>query len=633
MSARMHASRYSLMVCLVSASLAAPAIASLCEGAVTDRVTRVVPRMAKPEPLVPYRDPAFDSRVTRVTRAEAGQARRTLYSTIQPWNADESRLLLYHGGADSAAGHHLYDGLTYEPTRRLEFLPSDIEEVFWDPKVPTLLYYVQQRPADDPFHGDLVAYDVVSGARRTVADLASVCGSEGIARGIVPSAGGDVQGLANDLIGLRCRADEITGRSRDKTFHVNVRNGRIGNPITIDPGQPDGANDFGFASTVAGASLPSDERFLIQDSVFDANMNYLYRLDSARELVRAADGRRLPVPKLEHATIGRMPNGNDALFAPRYKLAEQGCNADPAGGQGSLVAYDIQSGTCNVIIGEGTGWNYPLSGVHLSALSAVRPGWVTMTSIGYGNLDFFTGNEPAPLLFSELSLTLADPDNPETCRLAHTRTYGKSATRTSGYRNGYFGEPHAVMSPSGTRIIFNSDWYDSGSVDAYVVDLAVAGIPSPSPTPTPDPTPTPTPAPTPAPTPVPSPVPSPAPAPPPVPTPTPTAVPVPVPVPEARYSLVPDVRIDEDPARVYVDFVDENAGGNDRIAISVEGSLDSQLKMWLFTNGTQRASSTGPRSGRLGLRQLYIGRGRFEARLYTNGDFDTVVKRVPFTIP
>lgn len=108
---------------------------------------------------------------------------------------------------------------------------------------------------------------------------------------------------------------------------------------------------------------------------------------------------------------------------------------------------------------------------------------------------------------------------------------------------------------------------------------------------------------------------------------------MPVPVPEARYSLVPDVRIDEDPARVYVDFVDENAGGNDRIAISVEGSLDSQLKMWLFTNGTQRASSTGPRSGRLGLRQLYIGRGRFEARLYTNGDFDTVVKRVPFTIP
>ncbi len=47
-------------------------------------------------------------------------------------------------------------------------------------------------------------------------------------------------------------------------------------------------------------------------------------------------------------------------------------------------------------------------------------------------------------------------------------------------RAGYFGEPHPVISPSGTLVIFSSDWYDSGSVDTYVIDLEDPGnIPEP----------------------------------------------------------------------------------------------------------------------------------------------------------
>jgi len=55
------------------------------------------------------------------------------------------------------------------------------------------------------------------------------------------------------------------------------------------------------------------------------------------------------------------------------------------------------------------------------------------------------------------------------CRLAHHRSTGKLAQ--SGEYNGYLGEPHVTISPSGTRLLFGSDWYDSGSVDSYVIEL------------------------------------------------------------------------------------------------------------------------------------------------------------------
>jgi len=35
----------------------------------------------------------------------------------------------------------------------------------------------------------------------------------------------------------------------------------------------------------------------------------------------------------------------------------------------------------------------------------------------------------------------------------------------------YFGEPHVTISPTGTRLLFGSDWYDSGAVDSYVIEL------------------------------------------------------------------------------------------------------------------------------------------------------------------
>ena len=592
---------------LLSNSLPAAA-QDWCSGKVTDRDSRVVPSMNKPDARQTYTDPVFGTEITRVTDAPYGTARRTLYNTVQPWNADESLLMLYHTG-DTDAGHHLYDGKTYDYIRPMEFAAADIEGIYWDEQDSSALYFVQRRPIDDPLFGKLVKYDVQTRTRSLVADLDPVCGNPSDRGGRTAKGGNDIQGLGGDLVGLRCQNNDVNGNSSDISFHVNVRTGRISQRLELDPAKPQGGNASGFRPDVAAAPLPSGQRVLVQDSVFDANMNFLYRLDSTRGAFTARNGRQYTVPKLEHQTIGQMPNGNDAVFSPRYDALENGCNGDSDAGQGAMVAHDIQSGTCQVMVGNSTGWNYPLKGVHLSSLSRNNPGWVTMTSIGYGKLDYLKNGKSAPLLFSELSLTHANPDSPTTCRLAHTRTLGKSASKGSSYRGAYFGEPHAVMSPSGSRILFNSDWHDSGSVDTYAVNLgsppalaAQAPLEAPVAATTARTTPE-------------------------------ESLSVMATSSSAVYRLQPLVRLDETPARVYVNFVDSNQGRTDRISIARAGSPDSQLLMWLYTNGTQQPSGLGPDNGRLGFLQQYLGTGEFEVRLFTNGDFNTAVHRESFSIP
>jgi hypothetical protein len=67
-------------------------------------------------------------------------------------------------------------------------------------------------------------------------------------------------------------------------------------------------------------------------------------------------------------------------------------------------------------------------------------------------------------LNSELLLADTNPGG-KVCRVAHHRSWGKAGPRD------YWAEPHVVVSPSGTRLLFGSDWGGGATVDAYVVEL------------------------------------------------------------------------------------------------------------------------------------------------------------------
>ena len=70
------------------------------------------------------------------------------------------------------------------------------------------------------------------------------------------------------------------------------------------------------------------------------------------------------------------------------------------------------------------------------------------------------------LLDQELVLARVEKGNVDVYRIGHHRADEKEFD--------YWGEPHAVISPTGTRVLFGSDWSgeeDGKSVDSYVVEL------------------------------------------------------------------------------------------------------------------------------------------------------------------
>ena len=400
-----------------------PSAQNLCNGfIVDDKSDRPMTALAKPLPGASYTDPVFGSKITRITNSNAISSGiiKTLYSTIQAWNADETRLILWHRGQ----GHYLYDGKSYALIEALEIDPADIEQVFWDTSNPDILYYPNQANGQQVntaagsvrlAGNELIEYNIETKLYRVIKDFNSTCTDERI------TAGNDVQMPAydNDNFGLRCGDRALTYRVSTNTTNL------LDGPAEFTAPQP----------------LPSGQRIYHQGRVLDEQLKQLRQLDLGNVG--------------EHSSLGRMHNGNDAYFAIAFSTNQRNSCGD---GIGSAIVHDASNGSCRVLVGPSNGYPYSLSGTHLSALAHRNPGWAAVSSIGYGI-------EGDTLLEQELYLVNTDPSNLQVCRIAHHRATGRRGSI------GYFAEPHPVISPSGTRVLFSSDWNNSGKVDVFVVEL------------------------------------------------------------------------------------------------------------------------------------------------------------------
>jgi len=428
-----------LLGALVGLALATGARAEgpdLCEGLVTHNERVAVKPVKRPPFMKRYRDPAFGTTVMRITDSRVGTVRKPVYSTIQAWNADESLLMLYQSGG-GRSGHFLVDGHTYEFVRNVDFVPADLEEVWWSHTDPDVFYYVSQYKQD---LGEFKRYSVKAGAAETVRDFKEECGE-----GVMPVAGGDVHmpPLDDDLFGFRCKRKDgswIALTWKPSTDEVHTM------PIG------DGTDYNEWYAPMPG---PSGKRVWFQGDVLTPDLKTVERsMDMAK-----TD---------EHSNVGTTAEGHDALFQTVFDPSPKGCDDDIRQGVAHLTEFDLEDASCRPIISESQGYPYTTSGTHVSAQAWKRPGWVLMSSIG-NDFKWFENGRKAPALFSEIYLANTDPDDPVTCRLAQHRSFGKHAER--GDYNAYFGEPHATISPSGTRMVFGSDWYDSGMVDTYVIEL------------------------------------------------------------------------------------------------------------------------------------------------------------------
>ncbi len=312
----------------------------------------------------------------------------------------------------STGVHELLDGMNYEFIRILnDIVPIDLEQIFWDFNDPDVLYY------PDAQTNDFVRYSVSSQSKETLVNLAAVS-----------NCTADLE-MGNDIQMMSWDSDVFTFRCGNETAYFYRISTGVLTSFSI--------NDLNNA---APAVAPSGNRFYHENEVYDDSGNILLELNEN---------------SVEHSCIGKLPNGNDAYFAIAFAEG-------PLGGCiGDIIAHDLTTGLCFPVISESQGYDYPQSGTHISALAHknMEGGWVAASMIGYDQ----DGQE---LLDQELVIAKATDGDIKVCRIGHHRSDEDQFD--------YWGEPHAVISPSGTRVLFASDWSgteDGESIDSYVVEL------------------------------------------------------------------------------------------------------------------------------------------------------------------
>jgi hypothetical protein len=411
--------RVTFLAFLFAASLAAPVAgaADLCNGLVQDKLPHPMTPLAKPGFRQSVVDPQFGTTIRRITAANESTGGNAviipMYSTMQAWNADETYMILY----DRTTGegrHNLYDGKSYQFLQTLPIRATDLEQVLWDPNDPDLLYY----PSNYNAVPNLMSYRVSTGEVSVVRNFQSAptnCPAGNW--GILLSLGSDPQYMSfgpAKVLGLQCGNTKFT-----YSISANVILGVVN-----------------ISSPNAPGVTPSGGLAFLGDSIYDYTLKFLYK-----------------VPLLEpysHSNLGRSASGHDTLNEVSFD--------DPPNEVGSLVTVDLWTGQKKVIVGPATGYPYPPSTTHISSSSKSAPGWAAVSIVG----------DPAGQGLLDEELLLANTDTSQVCRIGHHRSYAGVVPESKW---GYWSEPHNVISPSGTRVLFGSDWGNGNSVDSYVVEL------------------------------------------------------------------------------------------------------------------------------------------------------------------
>ena len=407
-------------VSLGAAGAVQPVVAgtNLCAGLVTDLRDRPMALGPKPARGVPFRDPKFGTRIVRITDVEAETGavgvRKPMYPTVPAWNADESLMILYQTAGFSKSGlksaHLLYDGRTYRMKEVLDIKPSDLEHVYWDPKDPDVFYYPSIAHVKGPAASQLIRYTVSTSTKEVIAEFPDCAGVGKIGFGHPKYMAWD-----GSAVGLRCTMGSNKG-ALSTVYRFDT--GKVGTWVP----DTDGA---GFQVAPSGKMATRGPNVVTVDSL--------------------ATKRRLSSNAIEHSTLTRLANGHDAFVSSQFDVKPYG----------NVVVEDLVTGAVKVLIGPDRGHGYPRTGSHVSAAAWKNPGWVAVSMVGKLQGEKFFDQE----------IALTNIDTGALCRVAHHHSSGRAGPQK------YWGEPQVAISPSGTRMLFSSDWHGGPNVDTYVIEL------------------------------------------------------------------------------------------------------------------------------------------------------------------
>lgn len=405
----------SCLLLVASTSSYSPAYAAdLCVNLVTDKSPRPQPNVPKPSKGQAFKDPVFGSRIIRMTdvRLDFGSnVAKPMYSTVPAWNADESRLVIWIRDR----GHALFDGRTYEYLGMLRVQPSDLEQLYWDTSDPDILWYNYSWEMGGQSMRQLTRYQVSTGQKTVVYDYPNAAKP----RVFNIDNGGDPQFPSWDMRLWGIRLEMPNGVSEKFSLSLPAK---MEGKRRIDDGPTPQACPSGrcmWAPERSGSRLVDPQT-----------------LETAR---------KLRLHGYEHGNLGKNAEGQDFFASVQFDNRPEG----------SLIVENLQTGQVKPIISTTTGWPYPATSTHISAIAFKAPGWVAVSGVGH----------PSGKRVLDQEVLLANVDTGKVCRVAHHHSWAKEG------RMGYWGEPQVTISPSGTRMVFASDWGNSDSVDTYVIEL------------------------------------------------------------------------------------------------------------------------------------------------------------------
>lgn len=306
--------------------------------------------------------------------------------------------------------HQLIDGFEYTFIRNLDDIRPDDIEQIYWDFNDPNIFYYM-----DSGTTDLIKYQVGTKSKEVIVNLKEKVNCAG---GL--GSGNDVQMMSwnSDLIGFRC--------DNNTSYAYRISTNEL---ITFN------ISDINYTAAMPG---PSGNLFYHGPNVYDASGSLARTLNEAGT---------------EHSCLGKLANGNDAHFAIAFAEGPQG------GCLGNIIAHDLTTGECFPVISESLGYDYPKTGTHISAVAHKNPGWIAASMVGYEE-------DGQSLLDQELVIARVEKGTVQVYRIGHHRADENEFD--------YWGEPHAVISPTGTRVLFGSDWSgtdDGKSVDSYVVEL------------------------------------------------------------------------------------------------------------------------------------------------------------------
>lgn len=312
--------------------------------------------------------------------------------------------------------HKLLNGLDYTFIRNLSDInPDDEEQIFWSHTDPDVFFYV------DATTNELIRYHLSTQVKDSIVNLLTAAGS-----GDIVALGNDVQMQSWDDVVFGFRTSSSGDNNQVYYYKISTN--------TVTSINVDGDETIWYAPMPG----PSGNYFFLDQKSYDLHGDLIGSVQFEEN----------------HNCTGKLTNGNDAVFAVNF-------DSSPIG---NLVAYDLTDTSVYFpIISESLGYPYPKTGTHISSLAHNNTdgAWVAASMIGYDE-------DGQSLLDQELVIAKADPDAPDVYRIGHHRSDENEFD--------YYGEPHVSISPSGTRVIFGSDWSgadDGHSVDCYVVELPI----------------------------------------------------------------------------------------------------------------------------------------------------------------